>query len=518
METLTFEMLPGEYWWGGCVVGAENMPFDAQTEFTIDLHMQRKTQSAPLFLSSRGRFVWSEDPCQMTFEKGKITAVGRHLILNEEGRCLRDAYLNAMRRYFPFERDIYTPREFYRHPMFNTWMELIKNQNSRDILRYAHEVIDHGFAPGILIIDGGWQKCQGVWDYNRELIPDPKALFGELHELGFIVLIWCSPFMCSEGDNFLKLYASRSSEAMSGKPNYNHLVRNEQGEVSIQHWWSGFGAILNFNLPDDCAYMAEQLQRLMDDGVDGFKFDGGTYLPSSFLNGESFLGGYTPEQLNNAWIRFGSQYKYHEFKDTWKTGGWPVIQRLWDKKHAWTENGLNCLIPHGIFVGLIGNPFICPDMVGGGEWTSIVYGTLDEELYIRMAQASALFPMMQFSCLPWRHLSDRAVRAAKEMAELHERMWPEIERALEISEKTGEPIVRSLDYQFPGCGYETVKDQFLLGDRIMAAPVVTKGTDSRLVRFPSGLWEDEQGKRYQGPAEQMVSAPLDTLPWYRLIS
>ena len=68
-------------------------------------------------------------------------------------------------------------------------------------------------------------------------------------------------------------------------------------------------------------------------------------------------------------------------------GGKPVVQRLFDKNHAWKGNGLDCLISHGIFTGLIGCPFICPDMIGGGEWTAFVYGKHDEELFIRMAEA-----------------------------------------------------------------------------------------------------------------------------------
>ena len=52
---ITFEMLPDECWWGGCVVGAEKMPFDRETVFSFDLKTQRITQSAPLYLSSKSK-------------------------------------------------------------------------------------------------------------------------------------------------------------------------------------------------------------------------------------------------------------------------------------------------------------------------------------------------------------------------------------------------------------------------------------------------------------------------------
>lgn len=67
--------------------------------------------------------------------------------------------------------------------------------------------------------------------------------------------------------------------------------------------------------------MDGQLQKLLDMGADGFKFDGGTCLPQSFLNGTDFYGGYSTLELNQAWVRFGSRYRLHEYKDTWKMGG-----------------------------------------------------------------------------------------------------------------------------------------------------------------------------------------------------
>ncbi len=511
----TVKMQKDEVWWGGTVVSAIHMPFDSKTEYRIDLANERTTQTAPLLLSNKGRAVWCEEPFILDIKSGIIKVITKADVeLKKHGSTLRDAYLGAMKDRFPFEKDIHTPREYYEHPQFNTWMELIKNQNTKDILQYAGEVIEHGYKPGIFVIDGGWQECQGVWSFRKELIPDPKYLTDELHKLGFKVLIWVSPFICPEGEEFLKLKDIPSLN--THKENTGHLVRNGKGEVAIQKWWSGFGAILNLNLPGDAEYLKNQLDALINEyGFDGFKFDGGAFLENSFINAEDFLGSYTCADFNNAWVDFGRQYKFHEFKDTFKQGGKAVIQRLWDKRHRWHDNGLDCLIPHGCFLGLIGSPFFCPDMVGGGSWTAFVYGEHDEELFIRMAQCSALFPMMQFSSLPWRHLSENGVRLCKEMAELHERMFPTIEEILSESEKSGEPIVRSMEYEFPHSGYERINDQFLLGHDILVSPVLEKGMTKRTVRIPVGSWQEQNTKEiFSGPCEIEVKAELDTLPWF----
>ncbi|MBO5217821.1 MAG: glycoside hydrolase [Clostridia bacterium] len=517
---MEFDLYPGECWWGGLICHAEKMPFDETTVYRADLLRDRRTQSAPLYLSNKGRYLWSEEPFSIAFDKGHVTVTSEYeVLLCEAGTSLRDAYLAAMKAHFPFADDTYTERDFYRLPQFNTWMELKKNQNQTDILRYAHEVVENGYEPGILLIDGGWQKCQGLWEPNPEMMPDPKGMVDELHAMGFRVMIWVSPFVCPEGQNFLDLYTQYAVEGKYDKPKYNHLLRRSTGDAAIQKWWSGFGAIYNFLLPDDRAHMASQLRHLMEDyGFDGFKFDGGSYMPQSFLTGTDFLGGYKVTDLNIAWIDFAASYPFNEVKDSWKQCGKPVVQRLFDKDHTWVGNGLDCLIPHGTFIGLIGSPFFCPDMVGSGQWTAFMRTACDEELFVRMAECSALFPMMQFSALPWRWLSKEGQRICKKMADLHAAVYPDIERWLIHAEKTGEPIIRSMEYQFPGCGYERLHTQFMLGDDILAAPVVVKGARTKEVFIPEGRWIDQNtGKTYEGKSKITVEAPPDTLPWFRKV-
>ncbi len=395
-------------------------------------------------------------------------------------------------------------------------MELITNQTQENILSYAHEIVENGYTPGILIIDDGWQKRAGVWDFDPEKFSDPKKMVDELHALGFTVMIWVTPFVCPEG----RSYAALQSFRIPLEQRARHLVRLKDGTPAIYEWWNGYAAMLNFCLQDDREFMTAQLEKLMGEyGIDGFKFDGGTYKPNTVINGDAdFYGGYTADELNAAWIKFGSAYKFHEFKDTFNAGGLPVIQRLFDKNHSWKGNGIDCLLSGGMFVGLIGSPFICPDMVGGGEWTAFLSGNYDEELFVRMAQASALFPMMQFSSLPWRHLSKESAKLCLDAAKLHESFAEKIEKLVENAEKTGEPIIRYMEYSYPHSGFEKVNDQFMLGDNILVAPVIEKGQTVKNVKLPAGKWRDiSDGKIYVGGTTVPVPAPIDKLPVFERI-
>ena len=75
-------------------------------------------------------------------------------------------------------------------------------------------------------------------------------------------------------------------------------------------------------------------------------------------------------------------------------------------------------------------------------------------------------------------------------------------------------MMRSLEYVYPRMGYANVKDEFLMGDDLLVAPVVEKGAASRKVLIPPGKWLADDGKAFDGPAEITVETPLSRLPHF----
>jgi len=54
----------------------------------------------------------------------------------------------------------------------------------------------------------------------------------------------------------------------------------------------------------------------------------------------------------------------------------------------------------------------------------------------------------------------------------------------------------------------------MVGDDILVAPVVTKGTRKRPVTFPQGTWKDEEGNLFEGRNTLMMDAPLNKVLWF----
>jgi alpha-glucosidase len=152
-------------------------------------------------------------------------------------------------------------------------------------------------------------------------------------------------------------------------------------------------------------------------------------------------------------------------------------------------------------------------MVGGGEYGSFInLKTVDQDLIVRSAQCHALMPMMQYSVAPWRILDEVHLKACKNAVQLRMEYTPVILELAKESAKSGEPIVRSMEYVFPHQGYEKISDQFLLGDNILIAPFLNKGEGMRQIVIPNGKWKDDQGKTIKGPKILEVKVDLEMLP------
>ena len=76
--------------------------------------------------------------------------------------------------------------------------------------------------------------------------------------------------------------------------------------------------------------------------------------------------------------------------------------------------------------------------------------------------------------------------------------------------------MRPLWLDFPDDAEAAKQDQeFMLGDDILVAPVVSQGATKRDVYFPAGLWLDiEADALHFGRRTESVDAPLGKLPYF----
>jgi len=363
------------------------------------------------------------------------------------------------------------------------------------------------------MIDDNWAPYYGKFEFRKDRFDDPKAMIAELHAMGFKVMIWVCPFISPDSEVYREL-KSKKLLLLDNKGDTALTDWNKAVEPAIVNWWNGNSAVMDFTNPEAVNWYMAQLDYLTTTyGLDGFKFDAGDpeFYPAGSIS-------YRPASGNThteLWGLFGLRYPLNEYRAMWKRAGEPLAERLRDKTHSWPD--LQKLIPDITSSGLLGYAYACPDMIGGGEFSSFLNkDRLDEELVVRSAQCHALMPMMQFSVAPWRVLSAENLSAVKKAVALREKFVPLIMQLAEQSTVSGEPIVRNMEYVFPHQQLAQCRDQFMLGDSIMVAPMVSAG-NTRTIVFPKGRWMGDDGKVVRGPATLQVQVPVDRLPWYRLI-
>ena len=490
-------------WWSGVTNQGHLMPLQ-QGYFADFTNSNYGNQVQPMLISNQGQLIWSEEPFKITSINDVLTVSSKTPSLEfiKAGSNLKEAFLYAVNNYFPPQNQL--PDELlFSAPQYNTWIELMYDQNQQDIMKYARQIIDNGFPPGVLMIDDNWQEDYGKWDFHPRRFNDPKAMIDSLHQMGFKVMLWMVPFVSPDCDTYRMLRDK------------NMLLKDESGKAALVRWWNGASGLLDLSNPETRTWYKDQLDYLQNTyQVDGFKFDAGDF--PHYLNCYSGSEKASPQQQCEWYARIGLDYPLNEYRAMWKMAGYPLVNRLRDKAHNWED--LNKLIPHILLQGLVGYNFTCPDMVGGGEFTSFLPGSvIDQDLIVRSTQCHALMPMMQFSVAPWRILDEEHFAACKKAVALREEFTPIIMDLARESAKTGEPMVRTMEYEFPHQGYEKVIDQFLLGDDILVAPMLAKYRSSRTVLIPKGKWKDRDGKKINGPKTIEVAVEIDDLPIFTKI-
>ncbi len=508
IKTTEIHFQKDEFWWGGVVANGSQMPYITPLkEYNLALQ-NSNNQVVPLFLSNKGRFVWSDKPFKFEVADHKVIIKSNFetLKIQSSGTTLKSAYLAASSKYFPPTGTLPDPL-FFTMPQYNTWIELMYNQNQKDILKYAHSIIDNVFPPGVLMIDDNWQRYYGNFDFRAEKFQNPKEMVDELHQLGFKVMLWISPFVSADSQEYRELESLKYLIKEKGK--------NTPAMIS---WWNGKSACYDLTNPKAKEHFVTQLRKLQTDfGIDGFKFDAGD---NGFYD-ENKIDSYQKDAISvdhtKAWSEIGLLFPFNEYRAGWKLGGQPLVQRLGDKSYSW--KAVQMLIPDMISAGLLGYAYTCPDMIGGGSFSAFLNikdDEFDQKLIIRSAQVHALMPMMQFSVAPWRILNKENLKITQETAILHEKFGPYILKTAKESSQSGEPIVRHMEYEFPNQGFENIKDQFMLGSQFLVAPVITS-EDKRTVKLPKGKWKDDLGKIHKGGKIIEINVPLSRLPYFELI-
>ena len=403
--------------------------------------------------------------------------------------------LQAVQRYNLFSGGGVLPPEWG----LGFWYRGDGHSDQKAIVALAEEFRRREIPCDVLGLEPGWQShaysCSYVWDSSR--FPEPEALLRQLADLQMKTNLWEHAFTHPSSPIFSELLAHSGDYGVWGG-----LVPDLQGEAARNIFGDYHG------------------KKLIDMGVSGFKLDecdssdftGGW----SFPNASSFASGVDGEQMH---AFFGLRYQhtlYEQFPErNQKTYG--LVRSSGALAAPYPFVLYSDLYDHRQFVrGVVTASF------SGLLWCPEVRDAKDPEDLIRRLQSVVFSPLAMVNGWyiknpPWKQI-DRKLNNADEFTKGWEELegrcreiigWrmqliPYLLSAFHKYAVDGTPPFRALVLDYTDGSLKRVDDQYMVGDRMMVAPLFY-GETTREVVLPPGTWHDFwTGKTFAG--EQRCSS------------
>jgi len=417
-----------------------------------------------------------------------------------------------------------------RYPLPPKWS--LGYQQSRYTYYPAKELyrLENGFRSrnipcDVFYLDIDYMNGYRDFTWNKNFFPHPKQMLAKLKKDGIKVVTIIDPGI--KKDSTYSVYNEGLKKDL--------YVKYPDGSNYVGRVWPGKTTFPDFSNPKTREWWGNLVYNWENNGVSGVWLD---------MNEPSVFGGKTMPYITvfDKDGRKASEYEMHneygmlEAKATYDylnkkqpnkrhfiltRAGFSGIQRyaaMWtgDNVARWQDVGK--MIPMIMGTGMAGEPFDGFDIGGFG-------GSPSGQLYMRFLQIGALMPLCRTHSSkgtvmqePWDY-GHMYTYINKKMIQLRYKLLPVMYTSFYEHTQTGAPIIRPLVYEYQDDPHTyNINDQFMLGDHLMAAPVVQKDQNSRKLYLPKGTWyEFFNDTKYEGGKTIKVAAPIRAVDTYNKI-
>ncbi len=405
-------------------------------------------------------------------------------------------------------------------PLFQRW--IYGSHQSRwgycsqdEILGIAEAFEKNEIPCDVIHMDIDYMDGYRVFTFDKERFPDTKALSETLADKGIKLISIIDPGVKKDEAYFMY----REGMEMDA------FAHDAQGAVYENAVWPGTSVFPDFSREDVRKWWGEKTKILLDHGIRGIWND--MNEPASFRgplpDDVKFAAG-AHDEIHNIYGHLMAKATYEGLLEH-DNGRRPfVLTRAayaGSQKYCGGWTGDNHSIWSHLTLSLeqICNLSLCGMAMCGSDIGG--FGSdVTPELLVRFYQAAVFAPFFRNHSAvgtrrqePW--LFDEKTRdAVRKTVRLRYRFIPYIYDLARECERTGEPIVRPLVYEYPHDKMvRNICDEYLLGKFVLVAPVTVPGKFAREVYLPEGEWYDyETNEKYTGGKYILADAPLDKVP------
>ena len=353
------------------------------------------------------------------------------------------------------------------------WYSKYQRYTSDEFMEIVNDVKHFNIPMDVMIFDMDWHT-QGWtgWTWDRTAIPDPEGLIDWMHQHGLKVSLNLHPAdgVDDDEDFFDDLREDMGLDKQTKRVPWNlsdgrfyhnmfkHIIRARERQ-GVDFWW------------------LDWQQNLTSKYVDGL---GETFWCNHVFYNDMRLN--RPDRrplIFHRWGGLGShRYPIGFSGDSFTTYG----TLAWQPYFTATASNVG--------FGYWGHD------LGGHQQT----GGNDPEIYLRWMQFGVFTPIFRTHATNWEGIERRIWKYSNfpsllETVKLRYALMPYIYTAARQAYDTGVSLCRPLYYEWPEANNAYLfEDEYMFGDDILVAPVVTKpekdGTTARRTWLPEGRWFD----------------------------
>lgn len=302
------------------------------------------------------------------------------------------------------------------------------------------------------------------------------------------------------------------------------VLRTAEGAPLPVRVWAGRSVLPDFGDPATRSLWAElQAEWLAEYPFDGIwndmnepsNFDGQNAATAKAVTTRGSIG---PEyNLYGSWMAEASAAGWHHHAPHHRSlvitrSGYPGVQRhavIWHgDNQAWWEH-LRLALETAVQYSLCGAIFTGADLPG-------FTGNPPDDLAVRFFQLGALLPFFRGHSMffakdkePWAFAAPAQAHIIAAIR-LRYSLLREWYSAFELAVRTGQPLLTPV---LDEAGH-VARDQFMIGGKLLVAPVVERDVSRRLVLFPPGIWYPlgDPHTPITGGSWQVIPVDLSSLP------
>ncbi len=409
---------------------------------------------------------------------------------------------------------------------FGVWFSLYDRMHDADYRQLVQRFEELELPLDVLVLDVDWHRAGWCgWDWNYEFFPNPTEFLSWAHStglhIGANVHIEGLP---PEDSNFTKLCEARGLDPMEVKAGKVFAVKIPTADWFFESWQPDAQTIANpsngedqdgwllFNLAEQSEanlFMQELHHPREQDGIEFWWIDGFNVTHPG-VNSQLWT--------NHVYYTHLEQTSNRRALILSRTGGigshrYPV-QFSADTYSHWEV--LRFLVDFTARAGNVGVSYWSHDL-GGFFGHVLGVPTIDPELFVRWVQFGCFCPLVRLHSdhgrrEPWSY-GLWVLNAVRKALQMRSQLVPYLYHLSRVAYDTGLPLCRPLYLAYPEDpeAYQ-VPTQFLLGDRLLVAPVVEAGGYRPVYLPDGGWWERSTGKFYSQPQHLNLYAPLDQIP------